>query len=248
MTVENQGYATAIIPAYNEQDHIARVLTPLHKVVQLKEIIVVDDGSVDGTAVAVQEFRRQDERVKLVPLAHNRGKGGAVMAGIQASSTDLLVLLDADLINLQPQHVHALLRPVQQRQCVMTLGIFRNGRQHTNLSHRYFSFLSGQRCLRWSAFHHLANFHETRWGIEVALNLTARQQKLPVRQIPWDGVSHMMRLEKRSGFHKYWTYVEMWCDIIKFTTTFNINCWFRNGRSRQCTRSPVIKSSPAAER
>lgn len=162
---------------------------------QLSEIIVVDDGSVDDTAAIVRAYREADERIQLISLSQNVGKGGAIMTGIQASSSDLLVLLDADLIDLRPSHILTLVQPVQERRCAMTLGIFKNGRHQTNLSHRYFYFLSGQRCLRWSAFGHAA-FHDTRWGIEMAFNLTAWQRGLRVQQVPWEGVSHTMRLEK----------------------------------------------------
>jgi len=235
--------ATAVVPAYNEANHIQRVLDPLCSVAQLKHIIVVDDGSVDDTAVVVEAYAAQDDRVGLIRLEHNQGKGGAVMAGIQASATDVVVLLDADLINLRADHIRALMQPVQQRQCAMTLGIFRHGRQQTNVSHRYFYFLSGQRCLRWSAFRHTAGLRDARWGIEMGLNLAARQQKLAVQQVPWDGVTHTMRLEKMSGLRKYWTYAEMWADIVKFSASYSFKLWAANGRSpkwvRQFAHLPV---------
>lgn len=234
MSDENRFRATAIIPAYNEADHIERVLRPLHGVPQLRQIIVVDDGSVDDTAGVVSAYRERDSRVRLVRLAQNQGKGNAIMSGIRASNNDLLVLLDADLLHLRSEHVLSLLRPVQQRRCAMTLGVFRNGRRQTNLSHRLFYFLSGQRCLRWSDFRHAAAFRDAQWGIEIALNLVARRRNLPVQRVPWEGVSHTMRLEKMSGLSKYWTYVEMWGDIFRFAALYGL---------RQ-----MIKDSPPAKR
>ncbi|MBK8905198.1 MAG: glycosyltransferase [Anaerolineaceae bacterium] len=236
MPEKNEARITAVIPAFNEAKHINRVLDPLSSMPQLNEIIVVDDGSVDDTAAVVRAYRAADERIQLVSLPHNVGKGGAIMAGIQASCPDLLVLLDADLIDLRPSHILSLVRPVQQRRCAMTLGIFKNGRQQTNLSHRYFYFLSGQRCLRWSAFGHSAAFHETRWGIEMAFNLTAWQRGLRVQQVPWEGVSHTMRLEKMPGLSKYWTYVEMWGDIMKFLLAQGVRQWVQNGRTASWKR------------
>jgi len=228
--------ASAVIPAYNEAEHIERVLVPLRDAPQLKQIIVVDDGSVDDTAAVVSAHHERDNRIQLVRLEHNVGKGGAVMAGIRASSNDLLVLLDADLINLRAEHVRALMQPVQQYRCAMSLGIFKNGRQQTNWSHRYFYFLSGQRCLRWSAFRHAVPFHKARWGIEMALNLVAWRRDLHVQKVPWDSVSHTMRLEKRAGLRKYWTYVEMWSDIIKFTVRHGLKLGAKNGRSAKWVR------------
>ncbi len=232
----NEGRITAVIPAYNEANHINRVLDPLCLTPQLSEIIVVDDGSVDDTAAIVRAYREADERIQLISLSQNVGKGGAIMTGIQASSSDLLVLLDADLIDLRPSHILTLVQPVQERRCAMTLGIFKNGRHQTNLSHRYFYFLSGQRCLRWSAFSHAATFHDTRWGIEMAFNLTAWQRGLRVQQVPWEGVSHTMRLEKMRGLRKYWTYVEMWADIGKFLLAQGIRPSVENGRAARWKR------------
>ncbi|MCA9968823.1 MAG: glycosyltransferase family 2 protein [Anaerolineales bacterium] len=236
MTNENRVRATAVIPAYNEADHIERVLRPLSSIPVIQQVIVVDDGSVDDTAGVVCAYARHDARVQLVRLPQNVGKGGALLAGIHASSTDLVVLLDADLLHLRGAHVEALIAPVWQRRCAMTLGIFENGRQQTNLSHRLFSFLSGQRCLRWPAFQRTAALHasaldDTRWGIEMALNLVAWQQKLTVQHVPWDGVSHTMRLEKLPGPRKYWTYVEMWADILRCTATVGFRLWRENGRA-----------------
>jgi glycosyltransferase involved in cell wall biosynthesis len=246
MPEPNEGRMTAVIPAFNEANHIQRVLDPLRHTPQLSEIIVVDDGSADDTAVVVTACRAADERIQLISLPRNVGKGGAIMAGIQASSSDLLVLLDADLIDLRPSHLRALVQPVQQHHCAMTLGIFKNGRQQTNLSHRYFYFLSGQRCLRWSAFSHAAAFHDTRWGIEMAFNLTAWQRGLRVQQVPWEGVSHTMRLEKMRGVRKYWTYVAMWADIGKLLLAQGVRPWLGNGRTahgkRPLTPGPITLS------
>ena len=236
MPVENPGSVTAVIPAYNEASHIGNLLTVLRGVPQLQKIVVVDDASTDETSAIVADHQQLDGRIQLVRLEQNQGKGGAVMVGIRASSLELLLLLDADLVNLRAEHVTALLQPVQQGEFAMTLGIFKNGRRQTNWTHHIFYFLSGQRCLRWSAFRQATAFEEARWGIEMALNLAAWWRGLAVQQVPWEGVSHVMRLEKMSGFGKYWTYVEMWRDIVQFVAKFSWQQWKVNGRNGRWIR------------
>jgi glycosyltransferase involved in cell wall biosynthesis len=228
--------ATAVIPAFNEEAHIENLLQLLLKVPALKQIVVVDDASTDKTAAIVSTYVRQDNRIQLVRLAENQGKGGAIMAGINASDPELLILLDADLLNLQPAHVEALVQPVAQGHCDMSLGLFQNGRLQTNWTHNIFYFLSGQRCLRWSAFKQATTFHNARWGIEMALNLVAWQRNLVVKHVPWNGVSHVMRLEKLNGFGKYWTYVEMWKDILTLSARFGWQQWRANGRAKRVRR------------
>ena len=216
MTQPMQEGVTAVIPAYNEEDHVGEVLQALRAASLLTHIIVVDDASTDETAAVVRAAQQQDGRVRLLPLARNRGKGGAMLAGAEASETDMLVFLDADLMNLEVAHVEALVAPVYGRRCSMTLGIFKDGRIATDWSHRYFSFLSGQRCLRWSHFKATPAMADARWSVEMALNLYAWRQQYAVEHVAWRGVTHVMRGEKRLGLRGYLSHVHMWLDISKY--------------------------------
>lgn len=205
---------TAIIPAYNEEAYIGDVLQVLTAVSELARILVVDDGSSDGTPAVVQAHSQQDSRVTLLTLSQNGGKGGAILAGARAAETDLLIFLDADLRGLQPQHIRALLQPVLSQRCTMTLGLFEGGRRHTDWAHRLFPFLSGQRCLRWSRFCHTPGLQDARWGVETALSLHAWRQGYQVGRVPWHGVTHVTGGEKEpDGRFWVWSEISMWLDI-----------------------------------
>jgi hypothetical protein len=205
--------ATAIIPAYNEAATIASLLDVLIQVSHFSEIIVVDDHSTDATREIVRGYCLRDERIRLVCLPVNLGKGGALAAGADESNNDLVVFLDADLVALQPAHILDLMEPLQSGACEMTLGIFKGGRFQTDWSHRLMPFLSGQRCLKWSLFKYTPGFSDARWGAEVAMSLYARQNRLKVRHVTWRGVTHVMRPEKNKGVMKFWSHVQMWWDI-----------------------------------
>lgn len=204
---------TAIIPAYNEAATIASLLDVLIQVPLLSEIIVVDDHSTDATREIVRMHALRDERIRLVSLPVNLGKGGALAAGAKERNNDLVVFLDADLVNVQPIHILNLIEPVQNGKYAMTLGIFRGGRFQTDWSHRVTPFLSGQRCLNWGVFKNTPGFSDARWGAEVSLSLYARQNNLKVKRIFWKGVTHVMRPEKNKGIMRYWSHVQMWRDI-----------------------------------
>jgi glycosyltransferase involved in cell wall biosynthesis len=85
----------ALVPAYNAATHIEEVLASIKRYLPPRNIIVVDDGSTDGTASVA-------ERSGVLVVRHevNRGKGGAIRTGIERLSTlsdiDAVVMLDAD--------------------------------------------------------------------------------------------------------------------------------------------------------
>ena len=91
-----------VIPAYNEEKRLPRTLDSILKYLAGREfssteILVVDDGSNDGTAELVGRYARQDERIRLLRNPGNRGKGYSVRHGMLQASGDWILFSDADL-------------------------------------------------------------------------------------------------------------------------------------------------------
>ena len=102
-----------VIPAYNEEEFIATlleqvVMVPTEKLGFTKEILVVNDGSKDGTEAAAKRFAATHPEVKVLTQVPNQGKGKAVRRGIQESTGDFVLIQDADL-EYDPQDYLALL-------------------------------------------------------------------------------------------------------------------------------------------
>ncbi len=211
---------TAVIPAYNEAQNIGTVLTILKGVNVVDEILVVDDGSQDATTDVVNKMRATNERLSLISLPENQGKGNAILAGADAGKNDILLFLDADLKDIKPAHIQDLIRPVRSGKFGISIGLFEDGRWKTNITHNLFPFLSGQRCLRWSLFNNLYRKFINGWSIETALSLHAKFQDYPVTYVIWRGVTHAIRTEKRGILAGCWSHLKMWLEIGKYFINF----------------------------
>src|SRR3990170_3363435 len=103
---------SVIVPAYNEVGTIREILQRIQSVDIADEIIVVDDGSTDGTAELLRGLDGQG-LVRAVYHESNRGKGAAVRSGIHHTQGDLIIIQDADL-EYDPRDYIAMLRPIQE--------------------------------------------------------------------------------------------------------------------------------------
>jgi glycosyltransferase involved in cell wall biosynthesis len=180
----------AIIPAYNEELNIAAVLQVLHETDILDEIILVDDASRDRTPEIMNQAAAQDKRMQVIHLETNQGKGQAVFNGWVATTAPYLLLLDADLKNLTPGHLRALLVPVLDHRADMTLGLFWGGHFNTDLSHWLTPFLTGQRGLRSDLMENVSREAAAGYGFDVALTIAANQAGYRTRRVLLKGVWH----------------------------------------------------------
>jgi glycosyltransferase involved in cell wall biosynthesis len=133
---------SVIIPAYNEIETIDEIIAQVCAVrldVQMwqnhanealihleREVVVVDDGSTDGTRDYLETLRGRPNMTIIFHKA-NQGKGGAVRTGLQATTGDICLIQDADL-EYDPRDYLALLRPILERRTQVVYGSrFRGG-------------------------------------------------------------------------------------------------------------------------
>ena len=102
---------SVIIPVYNEEATIAELISRVHAVDVPKQIIVVDDGSTDGTREALEGLKGHYENMQVLRQARNRGKGAALRLGFQHATGDFVLVQDADL-EYDPAEYSVLLKPL----------------------------------------------------------------------------------------------------------------------------------------
>ncbi|HSL45589.1 MAG TPA: glycosyltransferase family 2 protein [Anaerolineales bacterium] len=103
---------SVVIPVYNEVDNIGEILKRVQSTKLASEIVVVDDGSKDGTRDALQKLDGK-ENVRVILHERNQGKGAAVVTGMKAARGDVLLIQDADL-EYNPRDYPVLLQPIEE--------------------------------------------------------------------------------------------------------------------------------------
>jgi glycosyltransferase involved in cell wall biosynthesis len=138
---------TVIIPAYNEAASIAEVIRRVLVTRVAEEILVVDDGSTDGTAEILSRMQIAHASVmRVLRHAQNRGKGAAIRTGLVVATGDLVLVQDADL-EYEPAEYPVLLAPFSDPAVQVVYGS-RNLRHNP---HSNFAFYWGGRFLSWVA-------------------------------------------------------------------------------------------------
>lgn len=200
-----------VIPGHNEALTVGGVAAACMACPVVSQVVVVDDGSSDGTAEAARQTGAE-----VVVLQPNRGKALALHAGIERLRTKLLVMLDADLLGFQPHHVTALAEPVLRGACDMAIGSVGRGSVE-NRRQSMLNLLSGQRCFPkrlWGMM--LAVYPQIltmRFGIELGLNRISDNLRLRRKAVDLDGVWDRYKKDKYGAFLGSVGRWRMWAEI-----------------------------------
>ena len=206
-----------IVPAWNEERDIQSVLDVLGPIEWLTRVVVVDDGSTDTTPQVASNCAENYPQMYFVQLPQNQGKGSAMLAGIRSlpNDVDKVVFLDADLIGLTEKHIRALVAPVENKDCEMSVAIFKKGYWRTDFSQKFAPNLNGQRCLlREDAEKALVPLAESGYGVEIGLTLYARRENWRIQYVDWPGITHDMKEHKLGLIEGYRIRAMMYQQII----------------------------------
>ena len=197
---------TLVMPAFNEEDRISEALRRALALEFIDKIVVVDDGSLDGTADVVLALN--DERIELVRLLQNCGKGAAVRVGLRHVSTPYVGIHDADL-EYDPRDFLKLLGPLRDGRADVVYGSrFIGGDEHRvlyfwhSIGNKFLTLASnavtnlnltdmetGSKVFRTEALEGIT-LREDRFGFEPEVTARIAQRRLRVFEV---GISYSGR-------------------------------------------------------
>lgn len=206
---------SVIIPVYNEEKTILKILDTLENVVLInnikKEYIIVNDCSTDNSEAIINQYviHNNSPKVKLFSHSKNKGKGAAIKTGIEESTGDYIIVQDADL-EYDPKEFNLLLKPVIDGIADIVYGSrFVGGKPHRilffwhTIGNNFLTFLSNmftnlnlsdmETCYKLfkSEFLKSLELKENRFGFEP--EVTAKISRIPKIRIYEVGISYYGR-------------------------------------------------------
>ena len=182
----------AIVPAFNEQETLADVLSVLKSSPWVDEILVVSDGSTDETVAIARAMGAHT-----IHLRRNHGKGMAMAVGVVHTPAPVLVFVDGDIMNLSEYLIGELISPVVEGEASMNVGIRHRGWLLDWFHARYGPLLSGIRCLERRVFEALPEEYLAGFTVETGLNYSCRRQGLTLQTTVLYQLKHLVKERKR---------------------------------------------------
>jgi glycosyltransferase involved in cell wall biosynthesis len=188
---------SVVIPTYNEEKTVSNVVKVVKELSYVDEVIVVDDGSLDGT---VEEAKKSGAAV--ISHTKNQGKGSAINTGFRHSKGDIVAFIDADIYNLDYEKVNSIIKPILEGKTDITKTKFmRDSGRVTELTAKpllKFFFpeitfeqpLSGQFAGKRSVLSKIK--FEKDYGVDVGIVLDADAHGIQIEEVDIGEIKHDM--------------------------------------------------------
>ena len=200
----------AIVPAYNEEATLVEVLSVLKATAVIDEVLVVSDGSTDGTVEIARSLG-----LRTIHLRQNQGKGRAMAIGVAHTDAEILLFVDGDIMNLTVDLIDRLIEPVLSGHSDMNVGIRHRGRPINAIQERTGPLLSGIRCLRREVFEAVPESHLEGFAIETGLNWACRQLGGHITTFVMYNLRHLVKEKKRGLIQGSLARFEMFAAVFR---------------------------------
>ncbi|MEM4331074.1 MAG: glycosyltransferase family 2 protein [Candidatus Pacearchaeota archaeon] len=213
-----------IIPVYNEERTIKKVLEEVLKLKLKKEIIVINDGSKDNT---LKELKNFSKKIKIISYEENKGKGYALRKGIEKASGDYIVFQDADL-EYNPKEISSLIKELEKEKVVYGSRFLKKNKRGylaNYFANIFLSFLTsllfGQKLTDmetgYKAFRKevIKELELTSNGFEIEPEITSKilRRKIKIKEVP---ISYEPRTKKEGKKVKFFDGIKAIFSLIKW--------------------------------
>jgi len=199
---------SAIVPVFNEEKTISKVVNTLLMNNLIDEVICINDGSTDTSFDILNHYKG---KIEIVNLGKNHGKGFGLSVGIKQAKGDIVAFIDADLTNLSNDHIRELIMPILNNEARGIVG-YPSSVKGSLLNP--LSNFSGERAyFKKDLISHLEEMAKTRFGVEVFLNNLF--DKKEIKKVPLKNLKGLFKYEKRTFKDVFPEYYLEVVEIIK---------------------------------
>ncbi len=194
---------SVIVPAYNEEQRLPPTLERLHAFLSAQplryEILVVDDGSKDGTCRVTEEAMTHIPNLKLIRQMPNKGKGAAVRMGMLAARGQIRVMCDADC-SMPPEQLPRLLAPIAACKAEIAIGSRYAEGAKTDVKQPFYRVLWSRIANKVIQRSLVPGVRDTQCGFKAFTAEAARNLFSVARIDGWAFDLEILALAKRRGF------------------------------------------------
>lgn len=210
----------AIVPAYNEEETIGDVVRALVSSGVFDEVIVISDGSTDGTAAEA----RAAGATMVHEFPKRGGKGAAMLHGVTHTDAPIIFFSDADLLGLNAEHIKAVLASVLSGKNLMNVGLRDRGKLFMRFS-AHLPLIGGERALYRHVLEGIPDRYLRGFMVESALNYFCRINKLAYGTTPLYGLHIRHKYQKVGLLKGVFQYFHMGWQISKAMLTVRLAHW-----------------------
>lgn len=202
---------SAIVPVFDEEKNIEKILKLLIEHPLIDKIICVNDGSTDNSLNIIKNFKKN---ITIISYKKNHGKGYALAQGIKKARSEILLFLDADLINLKNKHIKDILNPMLKKEKKAVLGFGTRSKNHFWDSSSFVKSVTGQRAyFRQDLLPYLETMARKKYGVEIYLNTLLNEKN--VEMVPLIRVTHIWNHKKHPPRRAIKQYLKMGSEVAQ---------------------------------